>query len=150
MKKYYSTLLFLTILFLFTACKTQQKVSKNTKKNQVSTAKYNTDIFVNANKEKILGNIDKAEELFLQCIEKDPNDAASLFELSKIYSSKNNFDEALQSAEKASEISPENDWYKLYLASLYKKNNEFLKAAEIYDDLIISDPDNIDNYHNAQ
>lgn len=148
MKKYYSTLLFLTILFLFTACKTQQKVSKNTKKNQVSTAKYNTDIFVNANKEKILGNIDKAEELFLQCIEKDPNDAASLFELSKIYSSKNNFDEALQSAEKASEISPENDWYKLYLASLYKKNNEFLKAAEIYDDLIISDPDNIDNYQN--
>ena len=148
MKKYHFTILILTILILFTACKTQQKVSKSSKKNQVSVAKNNTDIFVNANKEKILGNINKAEELFLQCIENDPNDAASFFELSKIYFSKHNYDEAMQSAEKAFEISPKNVWYQLYLASLYKKNNEFLKAAEIYSNLIISDPENIDNYQN--
>ncbi len=145
MKKYYSKILLLTIIILFTACKTQQKATHN---NQVSAAKYNTDIFVNANKEKILGNINKAEELFQKCLEKDPNDAATLFELSKIHSAKNNFEDALEFAEKAVEISPDNEWYKLYLASLYKKNNEFLKAAEIYDNLITSDPDNINNYQN--
>jgi len=148
MKKYHLSILFLSFIILLTACKTQQKVSKNSNKNKASIAKSNTDIFVNANKEKILGNLNKAEEMFFQCIEIDPNDAASYFELSKIYSSKNNFDDALTFAEKALVISPENVWYQLYLASLYKKNNEFLKAAEIYSNLIISDPDNIDNFNN--
>src|SRR5688572_22521702 len=52
-------------------------------------------LFVNANKEKILGNQSKAEEYFAQCIRIDGTHHASMFELAKIYLEQKKINDAI-------------------------------------------------------
>lgn len=101
-------------------------------------------LFVNANKEKILGNYDKAAELFAQCIRIDGSNDAAMFELAKIYLEKKQGNDALFFAKSAYQIDPKNVWYRLFLADLYmaaKKGNE---GEAMYAALFKEYPHNVD------
>ena len=101
-------------------------------------------LFVNANKEKILGNFDKAADLFAQCIRIDGSNAPSMFELAKIYLGKKQVNDALFFAKSAYQIDPSNVWYRLFLGDLYmavKKSNE---GEAIYAALFKDYPFNVD------
>src|SRR3989339_287821 len=67
----------------------EKKKSKLTEHEEISL--INT--FVEANKEKMIGNNLIAETLFLKCLEIDPNHDASLYELSYLYLSRQSYDE---------------------------------------------------------
>src|SRR5262245_4336551 len=88
--------------------------SKNKKQlpeEELINLKY---LFVNANKEKILGNKDKAAELFAQCIRIDGSNHAAMYELAMLYAEQKKINDALFFAKSASQIEPSNTWYRLF------------------------------------
>ena len=104
----------------------------------------NTAVFLEANSEKLLGNLVKAKELFLQCLELDPEDAASMYELARIERVNNNSGLALEWAEKAVQLAPENVWYLKLLSELYQENMEFDKSIEVSEKLVKLHPENLE------
>jgi tetratricopeptide (TPR) repeat protein len=104
----------------------------------------NTSIFIEATKEKILGNHKEALQLYGICIKNDPNNAAAFYEIASIYTSNNQYKDALPFAKKATEIDKENVWYMLLYARLLLENKSDEEAFKVYEKLIKYHPDNID------
>jgi len=145
--------LYILIIFLaFAACKSKEPlINKGMSTNTPGIApqkggkgKNNAPLFFDAVKQKYLGNIEEAEKLYMQCLEIDPSDAASMFELANIYIIRNQFTEALIMSEKAAATDPDNTYYQLLLASLYQQNEDYHKSSEIFEDLVKKNPDDFD------
>ncbi|OQB62672.1 MAG: tetratricopeptide repeat protein [Bacteroidetes bacterium ADurb.Bin141] len=137
----------LAVLFI-AACKSGEKsiTSSNTKSSRL-TEEQSTKLmyfFVNANKEKILGNDSRAMELFSECLKIDPRNDASLYEISQLYANNKKYSEAINFALRASEINPNNEWYKLLLGELYQRTGRYDDAASIYEKLTAQYPNRID------
>lgn len=146
-------IIFGIVLFIFSACNTLQRRSRidtaSAGKRALSDRERIeiTRTFFNANKEKLLGNNDRAAILFSDCIRKDPSNAASMYELAKIYGIQGKREKALFFAIKAAAIDPENVWYQLLLADAYMRSNLFNKAVTVYKQLVKDHPDRIDYYN---
>lgn len=103
--------------------------------------------FFTANKEKILGNFDKAQLYFEQCLKMDNNNAAIIYELARIYEMKNDDGRALLFAKRAYELSPTNEWYAYLLGNMYDKTGKYKEAALLYEKLSKQHPKNIEYYY---
>jgi tetratricopeptide (TPR) repeat protein len=101
-------------------------------------------LFVEAIKEKVLGNPQKAIQNLSGCLEIDPGSSAAMYELAGIHAANNDFTSASLLLEKAISINPDNKWYKLLLAKIYQQTNKFVQAAEIYEKLLENDPENME------
>ncbi len=107
-------------------------------------------LFIEALKQKMIGNREQAVSLLSGCLEIDPNSAAAMYELANMHASNNDITSATLLLEKAVTISPENKWYSMLLARLYQQTKKFNEAAAIYRELAQKEPDNIDYlYFNA-
>jgi len=106
----------------------------------------NRDTYYEASKQKIIGNNDKAIELFKKCLDQDPADAAAMYELASIYVDQGNSTDALPLAEKAVKTDPSNKWYKILLIQLYQAQGKYTEAGEIISQLLVAEPDNIEYY----
>jgi tetratricopeptide (TPR) repeat protein len=106
----------------------------------------NRETYYEASKEKVIGNYDKAIELYKKCIELDPKDAAAMFELASIYTEQARITDAMPYAEKAVELDPANKWYKILLVRIYQAQGKYPDAGKIIDQLILADPDNLEYY----
>lgn len=105
------------------------------------------ELYIEASKFKLLGNLDKATELFLELLKKDRQNDAAAYELARIYADQNNNREALNYAKQAATLDPGNPWYKRFLADVYQRNNLFHEAALIYEELVSSAPSDEFNYY---
>ncbi|MCP3929417.1 MAG: tetratricopeptide repeat protein [Bacteroidetes bacterium] len=99
-------------------------------------------IFIEANREKILGNLENAVQLYEKVISQDRNNDAAAYELGRIYVAIGEEEKAIQAAKKAIDLNKENLWYKAFLADLYQKQNENIKAAEVYESMVKEYPSN--------
>lgn len=142
----------LILLFSF-ACKTPKtSVDSNSGKN-VGGELSDKDLilfkrlFIDANKERILGNYDMAETLFSQALKIDPNSAPTMYELANIYSFQNNKNQALLYSKRAAALDPKNVWYQLLYASCLKENKMLNEVAVVYERLIKDNPENYDFYY---
>ena len=104
------------------------------------------DTYYEAAKQKILGNYDKATDLFKKCLDQDPGDAAAMYELANIYAEQGNSSDAAPLAEKAVELDPANKWYKILLIQLYQAQGKYTDAGVFIDQLLVAEPDNIEYY----
>ena len=105
------------------------------------------ELFIEANKFRLLGNLDKASELLLELLKKDRQNDAAAYELARIYADQNDNREALNYAKQAVSLVPDNPWYIRFLADVYQRNNLFHDAALIYEDLVSSAPSDEYNYY---
>jgi len=101
-------------------------------------------LFVEALKQKMLGNAQKAIHLLSSCLEIDPNSSAAMFELANIHAANNDLMSASLLLEKAISIDDENQWYKQLLAQIYQQSRKFSEAADLYTRLLEDDPENIE------
>ena len=100
---------------------------------QISEEEVNTQkIFIDASKEKILGNYENAVYLFKEVIKRDNKNHAALYELARIYDVQEKKDKALHSIKEAISIAPENEWYKMFLADLHDKMGKSKEAAKVF------------------
>ncbi|MBE7179328.1 MAG: tetratricopeptide repeat protein, partial [Mucilaginibacter polytrichastri] len=106
-------------------------------------------LFLNALREKTIGNYPKAGEYFARALDIDPQNDASMYELSNIYHLGRNDTKALQLMERAVTVKPENEWYWQSLARMYDFNTEWDKLAQAYAELIKINPDK-DEYYAAR
>ncbi len=139
----------MTVLLLisFSACKTekelvdgrQQKVRK-----EVSTERkqQNAQFFADGVRERIIGNHDKAMELFDQALEADPNDHATLYELAELHANKGNIDKSLALMEEAIALNPDNRWYRVRIAQIYKYIGDYEAYADVFYTLTEMSPRN--------
>ncbi len=115
--------------------------------NRLSEKEINIQkIYIEANKEKLLGNDEDAIILFSEVIRKQPTNDAAAYELAKLYLKTGDKSKALNYAQKAVNISPENVWYSTYFAEILAKNGDYDKAADLYESLVTQYPDQQDFY----
>ncbi|MCX6231867.1 MAG: tetratricopeptide repeat protein [Bacteroidetes bacterium] len=140
-----------SILCVTSACKSTEKSNKaGTKKIAVQSnaERLSIDaIFIDANKEKLLGNFQQAMDLFAVVITKDPANSASYYEMARIYQAQNKNKEALGFAKKAADIDKNNIWFQLLLADLYNSNQQFKEATAVFAGIVKQNPDKLDYYY---
>jgi tetratricopeptide (TPR) repeat protein len=136
---------------MVTSCKSTEKGGKaGTKKiaEKSTSERLNIDaMFIDANKEKLLGNFQQAMDLFALIISKDPSNDASYYEMARIYRVQNKNKEALNFAKKAADLDGNNIWYQILLADLYNVNQEFKEATAVFENIVKKNPDKIDYYY---
>jgi tetratricopeptide (TPR) repeat protein len=143
----------LLTFWVFTAiisCKPTEKI--NNKKNEIKSAKtlsnsekYIIDgIFIDANKEKLLGNYNQALQLFSTVLSRDPNYAAAYYEIARINQVIKKINEAIIYAKKAIELSPDNIWYRILLSDLYTSNQQFKEATAVWEEIVKRNPDKVE------
>ena len=142
-------LLCLPVIFLF-SCKSGEKTtsSKSSSKSSLSESQRTdvTYLFFNANKEKILGNMNNAADLFAEVIRKDGSNHAAMYELANIYADQKKYSDALFFIRSAYRLDPSNEWYALSFADILQKNGKFEESASVYEQLIKEKPDRLDYY----
>jgi len=147
------------ISILFASCATSQKQVKPAVKAgpEIQEMGISDDdknefeyTFIEALKQKMIGNQQAAVTLFSKCLEINPNSSSAMFELAKIHASNGDQTSSALLLEKAINLSPENKWYKLLLAQIYQQGKQYNKAAELYQRLYALDPENLEYlYMNA-
>lgn len=137
-------------IVLLISCKGGQQASspKPASKSSLSDAQRTdvTYLFFNANKEKILGNLNNAADLFAEVIRKDGSNHAAMYELANIYAEQKKYSDALFFSRSAYKLDPENEWYALSFAEILQKNGKFEESATVYEQLLKSKPDRMDYY----
>ncbi|REJ82851.1 MAG: tetratricopeptide repeat protein [Bacteroidetes bacterium] len=140
----------LFMLPLIWSCKSSQtSTTPAVKKSTLSESQRAdvTHVFFNANKEKILGNLNNAASLFAEVIRKDPSNAAAMYELANIYVEQKKYADALYFAKTAWQIDSKNIWYSLSYADILEKNRKFDEAANVLNQLVKDYPERIDFYY---
>jgi len=94
-----------------------------------------TAIFIEASKERLIGNPANAAELFKECLKIDPNNAAAMYELGTIYFNARKDNEAVELVSNAIKIDPKNEWYRLLLADIYSQLKKYDDSAKEYEEL---------------
>jgi len=136
------------------ACKLPQKTTAKHDKTNASRKSTFTDnewnklngMFMDASKEKILGNLDKAADDYSQCLKIDPLNAASLYELAQINDHEGKTDEALACIRKSVKIDSKNEWYRMMLAEILLRKNMFAEATGVYEQLAKDYPHKLEYY----
>lgn len=144
-------LIFLFASWLLISCKPSGNLSGHRKGNKpgLTTQQQleNGALFIDACREKILGNFNEAEKMFLKVLAADPKNDAAIYELGGIYELQNNNGQALKSAKEAYRLDPGNKWYKIFLADMYMKNQYYAESANLYKELALEGNDE-DYYFN--
>lgn len=121
-----------------------QRKSKEPKALTQTEVNKRKELFLNASKARILGNWSEAEELYKAVLEIDPNHDASMYELARIYNMAERSGDAVSLMEKAVIINPDNEWYYLFLAELYKQTFNLEKLIETQKKLVNRFPEKIE------
>lgn len=154
MRNYIACSLLLSLVIL-SGCNSSKKITTTKSpesKGQISVLTEENKMqfeyfYVEGLKQKVTGNLDAARQFFNSCLEIDPNSASVMYELANIDVQKGDFNGAKLRLEKAIQINPENKWYKLLLAQIYQRDQDYLKASDIYKALIVDEPGNVDYYY---
>lgn len=134
----------LVLTLVFSACKSQ-KTSSSSQKTSTGVSSEQDQIkfelyFFDGCKERMAGNMEKAENLFLTCLKLDPNSVAVKYELASIYRYNGLYDTAIKFAKECANADLKNEWYQLlYIECLHYKR-QYAQAAEIYSRLIKNFP----------
>lgn len=134
---------FLLVFLALFSCSGPKNV---TSKPQVLTEKQRleeADLFIKALREKELGNLDKALDLYTQALQINPEDAAALYEQARILSAIGRKDEALASCKTACQLAPDNKWYKMLYGNLAKANEKYKEYVLAYEQLVEAYPNDL-------
>jgi len=101
-------------------------------------------IYLEANRERILGNLQKAAELYYSALQIDPNSAPAYYDLSKIFIENKDVASAEGVLEKSVELDETNHWYKESLVQVYSNREKHKEAAKLYQSLSEQFPENSD------
>jgi len=146
LKYFHLTLLILGVFLV--SCKSTQTTNSTASKGHVKgVAADNSSLFIDANKEKTLENYDEAIKLFTKCLEINPQDGASMFELAKLYTIKGNAEMALKYAELAIDVEQENVYYLLFYAGILQSTEDYEQAAKVYEKVVELKPNHPEYYN---
>lgn len=103
-------------------------------------------LFMEANEAKLRGELPKAIQLYEATLKEDPLNAASMFELSKLYNQAQQAEASLALAKRAVATDKENIWYRFLLADLSLQFNDLDGAAKAYRGILEKWPERYEVY----
>lgn len=104
------------------------------------------EFFINACRQKSLGNFELAIDQFKECLKLDTRNSAAQYELATIYSNSQLFEEGLSYSKSAALAEPKNEWFQLlYIECLHNKKM-YNESASVNEKLISLYPEKIDYY----
>ncbi len=109
----------------------------------------NQGILIDALKELQIGNIEKAQELFIKIKYLPETKGISNYYLSRIYRGQGKYDEALSAIDASIEADSKNKWYLVMKANLAEDLGQFASIGKVYQSLYELEPDNYTYYDNA-
>jgi len=126
-----------SIVFIFLLASVSSFAQKKNKKELSENEKAKaTAVFIEASKERLLGNPANAADLFKECLKIDPNNAAAMYELATIYFNSRKDQEAVELINGAIKIEPKNEWYRMLLADIYSQLGRNEDAAKVLETLV--------------
>lgn len=117
----------------------QDKVSESEVKIQ--------ETFIEAKKQKLLGNLDKALEIYQEMWRDHRDNHALAYEMSRTYVEQEEMSKALEFAGKAAALAPDNLWYAKHLADIYEKMGQHSDAAAVYEKIVNLTPEDLEAYN---
>lgn len=134
----------------------QNTTKKNRKKNTIVETEQlsdkdkitNSGVFIDAVKERLIGNLNEAEKLILQVIALEPYHDAAHFEYANILAYNQRIPEAIIELKKAIELNNTNIWYKIMLGDLYNMTQNFSESEKLWKSIVEKYPDNLEYLYN--
>ena len=123
-------ILFLLLGGMFLSFNAQAQ--KTYTEEEVNTEK----IFIEASREKILGNYENAVVLYKEVLKRDKNNHAAAYELARMYDALDKDDKAEKAIKMAIKLDKSNEWYQSFLADHYQKMKKDEEAAEVFGNLV--------------
>lgn len=105
------------------------------------------ELFIDASREKLLGNYDEAIDLLESILRKDRKNATAAFEMGRIYEAQSDREKSLKHAKDAVEWDTDNIWYHKFLADLQQQAGEFEEAAQTYERVVELEPNDEQSYY---
>ncbi len=135
------------LLFGLSSCSATKK-TKDDKSEDPRIKSFNFNYyFLEANKQKILGNYEDALRQYFLAFQVDETQAAVCYEIAGILNMAQDFVGAMEYAEKAVDLDKTgNEYYQLMLAFIYQNNSFNSKSANVYKKLIKQFPNQINYY----
>lgn len=125
-----------------------QKPPTPTVNKTVSQTELNIDkLFIEASREKILGNRPDAIMLFQEVLKEDKNNDAAMYELARLFVYEKQHKKALEYMTKAYKIDPSNFYYGILYCDLLDKQGKVVEATIVYEELIKRYPAKQDLYY---
>jgi tetratricopeptide (TPR) repeat protein len=137
-RKVFIILLFSAAIVLEGSC-TRKMVPRIMQGREYNVAGYN-NLYVEAVKQKLLGNIGNALECFEKCIDINPMSDASYYQMAQILISRGDLNNGKKFLRKACEISPGNLWYNMLLAGIYHQENNLDSTIVCYERAVKGNP----------
>ncbi|HMN06804.1 MAG TPA: tetratricopeptide repeat protein [Flavobacteriales bacterium] len=103
-------------------------------------------LFMDATSARLQGNYGQAVQHYRSVLKLDPNNAASMFELAKLYHQGMQEDEALALAKKAAAVEKDNIWYRFLVADLSSQMGDLAGAAKAYQGILDQWPERYEVY----
>ena len=104
----------------------------------------NAEFFSKGIEEKYNENFDIAIGYFEEALKAFPEDHASMYELSALYTNKGMPEKGFDMIKNAVALDSTNKWYKIRLAEFYKRNYDYESFVTIYDELLEDEPNNLE------
>ena len=98
-------------------------------------------LFIEAEREKLLGNYDKAIGILRELHRQESDNPGIAYELGRLNQANGNTEEAVRFLKMATSLDPSNEWYPKYLADVYQAAGRNEEGAALYEQLIERQPD---------
>lgn len=109
---------------------------------QVTEEEVNREkLFIEANREKLLGNYDKAVSMLRELYRQDGDNAAVAYELGRLLHAQGDIEDAIRYLKSATDLAPDNEWYLKFLADIYQQEGRNAEGAALYESLAKKSPD---------
>ncbi|HOZ30450.1 MAG TPA: tetratricopeptide repeat protein [Bacteroidales bacterium] len=148
LKQIFKIVLFSVITFSVISCSVNKNTSKpnNDKDPRIKNFNFNF-YFLEANKQKILGNFEEALMNYQMALKIDETQSSVYYEIAGILNLQKDYSGALKYAKKSVELDKTNNgYYLMLLAEVYQNNNLFDEAIKTYKNIIKLKPENIYYY----
>ena len=138
MKSFFKSYLFSLVLLcgMLSSLSTTAQITYS--EEEVNTQK----VFIEASREKILGNYENAVMLYKEVLKRDKDNHAAAYELARMYDVLDKDDKAEKAIKMAIALDKTNQWYQTFLADLYQKMRKDKDAAKVFDSLVEQYPNN--------
>jgi tetratricopeptide (TPR) repeat protein len=142
MKKSILTVVFLISLLYLSSCNKNLMIGNKTGNNKdgYDIAAYNY-VYVEALKQKLMGNGGDALKYFEQCLKINPNSDAAYYQMAQVVINNGDLKNGKLFTGKALEIDPDNIWYLTMLGGLYYQEKNIDSAIIFYERAIKLFPD---------
>lgn len=107
-----------------------------------------TKKFIDADKERILGNNQSAFKLYSECLEMDPKNDAVHFQIGRMFLTQNNLEKAAEQFEVASKLDVTNSWYLVKLIEVKGAMGDLKGADKAFKKLRTLEPNNVEYMYN--